>query len=50
MEYAFIGVIGFVIVLAILPFSIRNSKKYKQDRIAKKAKSFGVELDFGGNE
>lgn len=45
MEYIIIG-IGIIVVVAIMPFSIRNRTKVNQNRISKKAERFGVDLDF----
>ena len=39
-------IIGAIVIIAILPFSIRNRTKFLQERISKKAAMLGVDLDF----
>lgn len=40
-------IIGTIALVAVMPFSIRNRTKFKQEQISKKAASFGIDLDFG---
>ena len=39
-------IIGVVILIALLPFSIKNKLKDRQKQIEKKAKAMGVDLTF----
>ena len=39
--------IGAILLVAVMPFSIRNRTKLKQEQVSKKAASFGIDLDFG---
>ena len=48
MGYVII-VIVIVILVGLLPFSIRNITKFRQERISKKASQLGVQLDFKEN-
>lgn len=40
------SILGAVVLLALMPFIIRNQTKYRQKQIAKKAVSYGLNLDF----
>jgi len=42
-------IIVIVILVGLLPFSIRNITKFRQERISKKASQLGVQLDFEEN-
>ena len=35
-----------IVVILLMPFSIRNRTKQKQEQIEKKAAKFGMDLDF----
>lgn len=39
-------VVGAIILVAFMPFSIRNLTKYRQERISKRASLLGVQLGF----
>lgn len=39
-------ILGAIVIITILPFSIRNRTKFLQERISKKAAMLGVDLDF----
>jgi len=39
-------VVGAIILIAFMPFSIRNQTKYRQEQISKRASLLGVQLDF----
>lgn len=47
MGYIIIGIIGAIVLVAIMPFSIRNRTKFRQEQISKKLALFGIDLDFG---
>lgn len=40
-------IIGAIVLVAVMPFSIRSRTKFKQEQISKKAALFGIDLDFG---
>lgn len=40
-------IIGAIVLIAIMPFSIRNRTKYMQEQISKKAALLGIDVDFG---
>lgn len=40
-------IIGAIILVSVMPFSIKSRTKFKQEQISKKAASFGIDLDFG---
>lgn len=40
-------IIGAIVLIAVMPFSIRNRTKLKQEQISKKAALLGIDLDFG---
>lgn len=40
-------IIGAIVLIAVMPFSIRNRTKFKQEQISKKAALLGIDLDFG---
>lgn len=39
-------VVGAIILIAFMLFSIRNQTKYRQEQISKRASLLGVQLDF----
>ena len=39
-------IISAVVLIILMPFSIKNRTKQKQEQIKKKAAMFGVDLDF----
>lgn len=39
-------IIGAIVLIALMPLAVQNQTKYRQERIAKKAASLGVVLDF----
>ena len=39
-------VIGIIVIIAVMPYSIRNLTKYRQEKICKKAKMLGIDLNF----
>lgn len=44
MIYVIIGAMAFLAL--IMPVSIRNQTKYRQETIAKRARMLGIDLDF----
>lgn len=43
-------IIGAILLIAVLPFSIRNRTKNKQEQISKKAALYGIDLNFNKNK
>lgn len=39
-------IVGAIILIGFMPFSIRNLTEYRQEQISKKASLLGVQLDF----
>lgn len=39
-------IIGALVLIALMPFSIRNKTKFKQEQIKKKAAHMGIDLSF----
>lgn len=39
-------IIGALVLIALMPFSIRNKTKFKQEQIKKKAVHMGIDLSF----
>lgn len=43
-------IIGALLIVALMPFSIRNQTRYRQERIKKKAALYGIDLSLEDNK
>lgn len=39
-------IIGALVLIALMPFSVRNKTKFKQEQIENKAAHMGIDLSF----